>query len=166
MRATASKSPVGRKSAATSQPVWLDDREMAAWLNFIETQGDLMTSLENDLHGTGLSLGDYQVFVYLSSASEQAMRMTDLAAQLQLSPSGLTRRLDGLVSAGWVERRTSPSDGRVMLAVLTDSGRHVLERAAPIHLVSVRDRIIDVLDGDELEAMAGIFAKIRVGLDS
>ena len=139
---------------------------MAAWLNFIETQGDLMTALENDLLGTGLSLGDYQVFVYLSRAVEQSMRMTDLAAQLQLSPSGLTRRLDRLVRAGWVERRTSSSDRRVMLAVLTDSGRDVLEQAAPIHLASVRDRIIDLLDGDELAAMADIFGKIRAGLDS
>ena len=52
-------------------------------------------------------MGDYQVLVYLSEADDHAMRMCDLAARLQLSPSGLTRRLDGLVRGGLVERRPS-----------------------------------------------------------
>lgn len=166
MTATGSHSPARPAPDGPAQPVWLDDVEMAAWLGFIETQGDLMTALENDLAGTGLSLGDYQVFVYLSRADDQSMRMRDLADQLQLSPSGLTRRLDGLVRAGWVERRNSRADRRVMLAVLTDRGRQVLERAAPIHLASVRSRIIDLLDRDELMAMTDVFSKIRAGLDS
>ena len=54
-------------------------------------------ALEADLAPHGLTLGDYQVLVYLSEADDHAMRMCDLAARLQLSPSGLTRRLDGLV---------------------------------------------------------------------
>ncbi len=166
MAVTSSHSPAEVRSGNSSHPAWLDDREMAAWLGFIETQGDLLTALEDDLAGTGLSLGDYQVFVYLSRVEEQSMRMCDLAAQLQLSPSGLTRRLDGLVKAGWVERRHSTDDRRVMLAVLTDTGRQQLERAAPVHLASVRNRIIDLLDGDELATMASSFAKIRAALDA
>ena len=93
------------------------------------------------------------------------MRMCDLAAQLQLSPSGLTRRLDGLVNAGWVARRHSDADRRVMLAVLTDAGRAQLELAAPVHVESVRRRMIDHLDTADLEAMTRIFGKIRAALD-
>ncbi len=154
-------------AAPTTEPArWLDDVEMSAWLAFVETQGDLMTALAHDLSPVGLSLGDYQVFVYLSGASDHAMRMCDLAGLLQLSPSGLTRRLDGLVNAGWVDRRSSDADRRVMLAVLTDAGRARLELAAPLHVASVRRRIIDQLDRSDLEAMAGIFAKIRAALDA
>jgi DNA-binding MarR family transcriptional regulator len=145
---------------------WLDHREMAAWLAYIQTQGDLMTALENDLAPTGLSLGDYQVFVHLSGAEDQAMRMCDLAEVLQLSPSGLTRRLDGLVAAGWVERRSSDADRRVMLAVLTHAGRAKLAAAAPIHVESVRVRMIDLLEPAELDAMATVFSKIRAALDA
>ena len=81
------------------------------------------------------------------------MRMCDLADTLQLSPSGFTRRLDGLVRGGLVERRNSDADRRVMLAVLTDAGRERLAEAAPIHVASVRARIIDRLDHADLEAM-------------
>jgi DNA-binding MarR family transcriptional regulator len=148
------------------EPRWLDSVEMEAWLSFVQTQSDLLTALEQDLASTGLTLGDYQVFVYLSEAPDQSMRMCDLADILQLSPSGVTRRLDGLVRGGLVERRNSDADRRVMLAVLTDAGRERLAEAAPIHVESVRARIIDRLDRADLEAMAQIFTKIRAGLDS
>lgn len=145
---------------------WLDRDEMRAWIGFVETQGDLMNALEHDLAETGLTLGDYQVFVYLSSADDDSMKMCDLAEILQLSPSGLTRRLDGLVRAGWVERRPSDTDRRVMHAVLTDRGRAKLEAAAPVHVASVRHRIIDRLDRADLEAFARAFGKIRAALDA
>ena len=57
--------------------------------------------------------------------------MVDLAAALHLSPSGLTRRLDGLTAAGIVDRVPSLQDRRVMLAVLTDSGFAKLTEAYP-----------------------------------
>ena len=139
---------------------------MSAWLGFVETHGDLTTALEHDLAATGLSLGDYQVFVYLSAADDDSMKMCDLAEILQLSPSGLTRRLDGLVTAGWVERRPSELDRRVMHAILTEAGRAKLERAAPVHVESVRARMIDLLDPDELAMFTRVFRKIRAALDA
>ena len=145
-------------------PRWLDDGEMAAWRAYIETVVDLTAALEADLAPHGLTLGDYQVLVYLSEADEHALRMCDLATQLQLSPSGLTRRLDGLVRMGVVERRPSDLDRRVMLAVLTDHGRAYLEKVAPDHVESVRRHIIDLLDADDQAAMARIFRTIRAAL--
>jgi len=144
---------------------WLNATEMTAWRNFAETIDDLIAALESDLAPSGLTLGDYQVLVYLSEQQQGQMRMSDLAMTLQLSPSGLTRRLDGLVADGLVIRQPSPDDGRVMLATLTERGRRRLEEAAPAHVASVRQRIIDRLDTSELAAMAQIFAAIRLGLD-
>jgi len=138
---------------------------MDAWRSYIETQNDLQMAIEADLVPTGLTLGDYQVLVFLSEAEDHRMRMCDLAGVLQLSPSGLTRRLDGLVSQGWVERVGSDLDRRVMLAVLTDEGFDKLVAAAPIHVDSVRRRLVDLLDREELAALAGIFRKLRNGLD-
>ena len=145
---------------------WLDDNEMAAWRSFIETQADLLAAIEADLAPTGLTLGDYQVLVFLSDQAANHMRMCDLAELLQLSPSGLTRRLDGLVKSGLVERCGSEQDRRVMLAVLTDTGRQRLADAAPTHVASVRHRMIDQLDTGELAALASAFGKIRTTLDA
>jgi DNA-binding MarR family transcriptional regulator len=92
------------------------------------------------------------------------MRMCDLADLLQLSPSGLTRRLDGLVKAGFVTREPSVDDRRVMLATLTPTGFARLEAAAPDHVASVRRHIFDHLDSDQVQALASIFQSIKAGL--
>ena len=143
---------------------WLTDREMAAWRTYIETYGDLIGAIERDLAEHDLTLGDYQVFVYLSEAPDHSMRMCDLADLLQLSPSGLTRRLDGLVKANHVTREPSTDDRRVMLATLTPSGLAALEAAAPDHVASVRRHIFDHLDDHQVDAMASIFQAIKDGL--
>ena len=143
---------------------WLTAREMTAWRTYIETYGDLISAIERDLATHDLTLGDYQVFVYLSEAPDHSMRMCDLADLLQLSPSGLTRRLDGLVKAGLVTREASTDDRRVMLARLTPSGFAALEAAAPDHVASVRRHVFDHLDDDQVDALASIFQAIRAGL--
>jgi DNA-binding MarR family transcriptional regulator len=130
----------------------------------VETVTPLSAAIETDLIPTGLTLGDYQVLVYLSETPERSMRMIDLAGCLQLSPSGLTRRLDGLVRRGHVARVPSADDRRVMLAVITDAGRAALEAAYPRHLASIRRRIIDRLSPDDVEALSRIFGLIRSGL--
>jgi len=143
---------------------WLTEREMTAWRTYIETYSDLIGAIERDLGEHDLALGDYQVFVYLSEAPGRSMRMCDLADLLQLSPSGLTRRLDGLVRAGFVTREPATDDRRVMLASLTPNGLAALEAAAPDHVASVRRHVFDRLDGDQVEALASIFQAIRNGL--
>jgi len=143
---------------------WLTVREMTAWRTYIETFSDLIAAIERDLAEHDLTLGDYQVFVYLSEAPGRSMRMCDLADLLQLSPSGLTRRLDGLVKAGFVTREPSTDDRRVMLASLAPDGLAALEAAAPDHVASVRRHVFDHLDSDQVDALASIFQSIKNGL--
>jgi len=151
-------------TASVTAPAPLDDAEMFGWRAYVETVADLTHAMESDLAPTGLTLGDYQVLVYLSEADARSMRMCDLAARLQLSPSGLTRRLDGLVRAGFVDRRPSVEDRRVMLAVLTANGRDQMESAYPVHLNSVRNRLIDRLDKSDVDALGRIFSTIQSAL--
>jgi len=143
---------------------WLRPDEQDAWRAYIEVQGDLINAIERDLTPHHLTLGDYQVLVYLSEAEEQSMRMCALADILQLSPSGLTRRLDRLVAGGFVGRQGSRDDRRVMIGSLTTAGRELLERTAPHHIDSVRRRIFDHLDASQVAAMTSIFTAIAAGL--
>jgi DNA-binding MarR family transcriptional regulator len=148
----------------TTDVNWLNPAEAGAWRSYIEVQSDLVNAIERDLGEHGLALGDYQVLVYLSEAHDSAMRMCDLADVLQLSPSGLTRRLDGLVAGGFVKREGSAADRRVMMGVLTGTGRELLERTAPHHVESVRRRIFDHLDESQVAALQSIFDAVATGL--
>lgn len=140
---------------------WLTDAEQGAWRNYIMTAHDLAAALEADLAPHGLTMGDYEVLVWLSEADDNRMRMCDLAHALQLSPSGLTRRLDGMVKAGWVERASCASDRRVMYAHLTPAGRQKMEASAPIHVESVRRHVLDPLGAEGMEQLGNIFGRIR-----
>ena len=138
--------------------------EMRAWRNCIESVGTLTAALESDLVQFGLTMGDYEVLVRLSESEDQRLRMCDLATALQLSPSGLTRRLDGLVKTGLVERIASPSDRRVMFAALTPAGHAKLVEAAPDHVASVRKRFLKGLSRDQVRALGDIFESVRGNL--
>lgn len=150
-----------------SAPRWLDATEMTAWRAFIETSHDVVAALDADLQQAfGMTLGDYEVLVFLSEAPGRQMRMCDLAARLHLSPSGLTRRLDGLVRDGFVARVPSDHDRRVLLAALTDSGMEHIETAAPFHVESVRQRLLDPLTRTQIEQLGEIFLAVRRRLDA
>lgn len=140
---------------------WLTEPEMKAWRNFVNAFGPLMDALAKDLEPHGLNLGDYEVLVRLSEADDRRMRMCDLAEALRLSPSGLTRRLDGLVRHRLVERCSCPSDRRVMHAHLTDGGFELMTRAAPDHVASVRRHLLSPLDAEQVDQLGTIFEAVR-----
>jgi DNA-binding MarR family transcriptional regulator len=140
---------------------WLSDDEMAAWRGMVEVHASVLAELEADLLADhGLSSGDYGVLVALSEATDERLRMCDLASRLHLSPSGLTRRIDGMVKAGLVARTPSPDDRRVMLAELTAEGRQRLERAAPDHVAGVRRTFLDHLDASQIRNLGEAFAAV------
>jgi DNA-binding MarR family transcriptional regulator len=143
---------------------WLTPQEMRAWRAFAEVNAHLMAALEADLAPHGLTLGDYQVLVQLSEAEDRKLRMCDLAEQLGLSPSGLTRRLDGLVKHAYVARLPSTSDRRVMLATLTDAGMRAMRSAAGDHVASVRRHLIDRLDEHQIAVLGDIFTTVGKAL--
>jgi DNA-binding MarR family transcriptional regulator len=141
---------------------WLDDEEMRAWRGLVEVVADVQASLEAELvDGFGITEGDYGVLVNLSEAPDRRLRMCDLAVRLHLSPSGLTRRLDGLVREGLVAREPSAQDRRVTLAVLTDAGFSTLEAAAPVHVDGVRRHLIDNLSRTQIRQLGAAFEAVR-----
>lgn len=150
---------------ATTATKWLNATEMRAWRGYVETIEEINIRLEAALAHHRLTLGDYQVLVFLSEQDDRRMRMCDLATMLHLSPSGLTRRLDGLVKAGFVSREPNPRDRREMLAVLTTTGFRKLELAAPDHVGSVRACVLDHLSAKQIEQLGDIFVSLKKGLE-
>ena len=111
----------------------------------------------------GLTINDYEALLHLSQADENAMRRVDLAERLMLTPSGVTRLLDGLERDGWVTKGSCESDARVTYAVLTDAGRERLEAAARSHLAQVRTLFEERLSHDELATLADLLGRLPGG---
>lgn len=139
---------------------------MRAWRGFVTTSPDLLNAIERDLDAFGLDTGDYQLLAMLSEAPDHRLKMCDLADTLRLSRSGLTRRMDGVVKAKYVERIQDKDDRRVSFAHLTTKGYEYLKKIAPLHLRDVRSRMIDLLNDQEIKALGSAFTKINAGLRS
>ncbi len=109
---------------------------------------------------SGLSDADYMVLVNLSEAQGHRVRMNDLATRLNWSKSRLSHHLARMQARGLVERDECPSDGRGAFAVLGACGLAEIQRAAPLHVESVRRHFIDVLDAKQLDQLTGIAERV------
>lgn len=138
-----------------TEPRWLDEQEMAAWTAFVESSNLLARRVEQQLRDqAGLSHPQYEILVRLSATPGGELRMTELAASVVTSKSGLTYQITQLEKAGLVRRRSCPTDDRGVFAVLTEEGREKLRQAAPGHVGVVRSLLIDALSREQLSALA------------
>jgi DNA-binding MarR family transcriptional regulator len=134
---------------------WLNEQEARAWGAFIASSALLNRRLDQQLkQDAGLSHLQYELLVRLSAAPGREMRMTELSCALYNSKSGLTYQITQMEKAGLVRRRSCPSDGHAIYAVLTEAGQEALERAAPGHVTAVRELLLDVLTPEQLTAIA------------
>lgn len=133
----------------------LSETEMGAWQALLHAHHLVIGKLDRELRDEhDLSLAAYDVLLRLARAPERALRMTELAERVMLSPSGLTRLVDRLVAKGLLQRRVDPQDGRVTFASITDDGTRQLRRAARTHLRGIREHFTSRLDEEQLRNVA------------
>ena len=139
-----------------------DGHGVAAWGALLRAHATLMRRLGTDLEKeTGLSLADFDVLAQLAQAGGE-LRMTELAARVLSSRSGLTRRVAGLVDEGLVRRATADADARGVVVVLTDAGVARLIETAPVHLRGVRDLFVSRLSDRELAMLEAALEKVTL----
>ena len=108
----------------------------------------------------GLTINDYEALLHLAHADEYGMKRVDLAEKLLLTPSGVTRLLDGLERDGWVRKGPCESDARITYALLTDEGRERLESAGRTHIEQLREIFEARYSSDELEQLVDLLGRL------
>lgn len=103
----------------------------------------------------------FEILLRLVRSPGGLMRMSDLAAQTGLTPSGLTRAFDRLVEVGLCARQSCPSDRRVTFAMLTDQGRMRVEEAIARHLREIDELLGGVLSSTEEAQLIGLLRHLR-----
>jgi DNA-binding MarR family transcriptional regulator len=73
----------------------------------------------------GLTQAQWRAVVHLSR--NEGMTQVELADCLEIQPITLTRLIDRMEAAGWVERRNHPLDRRAMQLYLTPKSEPILE---------------------------------------
>jgi DNA-binding MarR family transcriptional regulator len=142
----------------------LDELQFRAWRSFMYAQATVVPALDRELAAAhGLNLNQFEVLAWLARAGRRGLRMSDLAAKVVLSPSGVTRAVDQLERKGLVARCAFEGDRRGSVASLTAAGRALLRSAANDHVVGIREHFLHHLTRDELEQLASALERVIDG---
>ena len=147
--------------ANTTLPVPAEERLTTVGLLF-ESAAGLRRLFSRQLEDAGANTQQsFDILIRLARSEGQQLRMSELAAQASLTPSGLTRAVDRLQDQGLVVRRTCPEDRRGSFAQLTTTGRQLMADAIPAHVAQI-DRVLSHLFTPEEEAvLASMLRRLR-----
>lgn len=140
----------------------LDDPRVEAFGMLVETHNELAGAvgkrLEADLDLPVSWLG---VLVRLARSPEGRLRMSELARDMTMSASGLTRLVDRIERAGHVRREACPEDRRGLHAVLTPDGAAAIDAASSQHLDDLERFLAAPLDDGELTQLTDLLRRVR-----
>ena len=142
-----------------------DDERITAMGMLLESFTALSNTLERELAAEcELPLSWFEVLLRLRRTPGHRLRMSELAAQVSFSTSGLTRLADRIEAAGLIRREACPEDRRGAFAVLTPDGAARVEAALPVHLRGLQEHLADRLTPEELASLTESLRKVRDGL--
>jgi DNA-binding MarR family transcriptional regulator len=132
-----------------------------AWVRFLRAHAALTRELGARLEAEhGLTMSDFDVLIQLYHAPEHSMRRIDIARQVLLTASGITRLLDGLERCGLVAKQSCESDARVSYAVLTEEGLRKITAARESHSADVEELFGSALSASEREHLAELLGRL------
>ncbi len=144
---------------------WLTPEQQTSWRSFRGGTARLLAVLDHELErDTGLSSHEYEVLVRLSETPGRTLRMAQLADDIAHSRSRLTHTIRRMEEQGLVRRAACVEDARGVNCMMTDKGWEALVAAAPLHVQSVRDHLVDVLTDEQFAALGDAMEAVRLHL--
>lgn len=133
----------------------LDAHRLAAWRRLQAVVGEVERAIDEQLREEwDISLGWFDVLACLQRLGGVA-RPLDVAAELRLPASSVSRRLDRLEEEGWVARHrfVDESDRRAVDVELTRTGRRLWREMNVSYRRAVQNAFATALDTDDVDAL-------------
>lgn len=143
----------------------LDDARNSTWRLFLTAQVKLLDRLEARLKAADLPpLEWYDVLLTLKEAPDQRLRLSEVADQVLLSRSNLTRLVDRLEAAGLLRRERCLSDRRGAFAVLTEAGLAMQQKMWKVYAAGIAEYFGEAIDDAQVEVMQQALRQILARL--
>jgi DNA-binding MarR family transcriptional regulator len=138
-----------------------ESRAVDAWVRLLRGHAGMRRAVTAQLQSDhGLTVNEYEALLLLSRAQDNHMRRVDLADSLQLTPSGVTRLLDGLRERGFVDKEECPGDARVTFAVLAGAGHEKLRQASCSHMAAIKAQFEERYSPPEIETLIELLGRL------
>jgi DNA-binding MarR family transcriptional regulator len=108
----------------------------------------------------GLTINDFEALHHLNRAEENRLRRVDLVELLMLTPSGVTRLLEGLQEAGLVENVQCDDDARVTWARLTPAGIETVQCVGASHAKRLQSLFRETMTEDEVVQLSDLLGRL------
>jgi DNA-binding MarR family transcriptional regulator len=134
---------------------------MRAATSVFRVQQILLARFDEALRPHELTFARYEVLVLLTFSRTGRLPLKVIGNRLMVHPTSVTNAIERLVAAGYVDRLPNPSDGRGVLASITDRGRAVVEVATSA--LTEQDFGLGDLPDDELDTLFDVLKRVRLG---
>jgi len=139
----------------------LDDTRITTFGRLVEAYAFLTKTLDDEMEAAvGIPLLWYGVLLHLGRSPHGIRPISELIAATAFTGGGVTRLVDRIEQAGYVERRACPNDRRVTFVGLTERGRELLERASAVHVHGIQEHLVNMVGAADLERLDAILAKV------
>lgn len=134
---------------------------LAVWTGLIRASADLQGRIEAALQAQSLPpLAWYDALWEIEKAGADGIRPFALQDRLLLPQYGLSRLIERMVKAGYVDRRACDGDGRGQMLHLTGAGARVRAAMWPVYAAALRGAVDDRLTPAEAEALARLVQRL------
>src|SRR5688500_3769566 len=126
----------------------VDDDTLSAWRAFLNAHALVVKAINRDLAEAGLpDLSWYDLLWALYRQPDRRLRVNELAHEVVLSPTAMSRFVDRVEAAGYVRREPDPDDRRALKVALTDEGVAALRAIWPVYERGVEQHFVPALGG-------------------
>jgi DNA-binding MarR family transcriptional regulator len=147
-----------KKDGVKNQP---SEDVVRAWTRLLRAQQIALSRVQDALRNAGLPpLAWYDVMLELDRAGEPGLRPFELEKAMLLPQYGLSRLLDRIAEAGYIDRQPCDEDGRGQRIVLTKSGREMRRRIWPVYASAINAAVGAPLSEKEAARLAELLGKL------
>ena len=96
--------------------------------------------------------------------TDESLNNTQISKRMNLSPSRLTRIIDGLVKKGYMQREIDPDDRRNMIVTLSRRGK-ILTNKLNRAFVEVHEEILQDIDVSQHEPLISAMENLHLAIE-
>jgi DNA-binding MarR family transcriptional regulator len=128
-----------------------------AWARLMKAQQLALAAIECELKEARLPpLVWYDVLLELERAGNDGLRPFELERAMLLAQYNLSRLIDRIERAGYLERRACEDDGRGQLIVITERGKAIRRKMWPVYARAIESSVGSNLSAKQAEALDGL----------
>lgn len=132
-----------------------------AWARLMKAQRLALDSVERELKAAGLPpLVWYDVLLEVERAGGEGLRPFELERAMLLAQYNLSRLIDRIEHAGYLERRACEDDGRGQKVVITERGKAVRRKMWPVYAGAIEAAVGQQLSTKQAQTLGDLLGQL------